>query len=156
VLFRVYPFLVVNIPQFLLVALSELISNSGEMLSRMQKSSFYENEDERKICNMHGFTAVLLSVATIEKEEGIFIRTQSHSISSGITNNSSTNNGATNNGSIPLDVPKGTGGDIKLLMSPAFRVRGLRRLCIISLLWENPTESKHLSFSYDLISYAQM
>jgi len=61
------------------------------------------------------------SVATIEKEEGIFIRTQVTPVP-GITNNSSTNNGATNNGSIPLDVPKGTGGDIKLLMSPAFRV----------------------------------
>jgi hypothetical protein len=52
--------LVVNIPQFSLVASSQQLTNSGEMLSRMQKSSFCEDEEERKICNMHGFTAVLL------------------------------------------------------------------------------------------------
>jgi hypothetical protein len=58
----------------------------------------------------------------------------------------------------PLGVPKGRRVKISLIMSPTFRVRGFRQVCIIScanrLFLENLMETKHLSFSYDLISPA--
>ena len=96
--------------------------------------------------------AALLPIATVERERGGAVRTQ---IALQFQIMPTTVPPTT---APPLGVQKGRRVKISLIMSQTFRVRGFRQVFIIScanrLFLENLMETKHLSFSYDLISPA--